>query len=240
MSGFPIWSLTAAVAFLASVLSGVAGFGGAMIFLPVLVYAYGVRASVPILTVSVLLGNLSRVYFNRRELNLRIFALFSLGSVPFAVLGSLVYVSLPGPWIKKAIGLFLVSSVAYQRLRRPLQLRNPWIFAPLGAVSGFLSAILGGIGPLSAPFFLAYGLSKEAFVGTESLCAAGMHLVKTVCYRKLEVLATPELNAGLAFGLVMSAGSYVSRKILERLPRETFLLLVESLLVLIGLYMLVA
>ena len=101
-----VWIGTAAVAFLASTLSGIAGFGGAMIFLPVLVAVYGVRASVPILTVSVLLGNASRVYFNRRELDLRLVGLFSLGSLPFAVLGSFVYVVLPTFWIKKGIGIF--------------------------------------------------------------------------------------------------------------------------------------
>ncbi len=230
------WGAAGAVAFLASVLSGVAGFGGAMVFLPVLVALYGPRASVPILTVSVLLGNASRVYFNRRELDLGIVVLFTLGSVPFAVLGSMVYVSLPPLWIKKAIGLFLVLSVAAQRLR-PVRISRPWVFAPLGAFSGFLSAIVGGIGPLSAPFFLAYGLAKEAFVGTEAFCAAGMHLAKSLAYNRLGVLAGPELAAGLAYGLVMSAGSYVARHILQRLPREKFLFLVESLLVVIGLVM---
>lgn len=229
---------TAVVAFLSSVLSGVAGFGGAMIFLPFLVAVYGVRASVPILTVSVLLGNASRVYFNRRELDLRLVALFSLGSIPFAVLGSFVYVTLPGFWIKKGIGLFLVASVLYRRLYKPYRMRHARLFVLLGAISGFLSAIVGGLGPFTAPFFLAYGLVKEAFVGTEALCAVGMHLAKSIAYSRLEVLGRTELAAGLAYGIIMGAGSYIAKKILERLSREKFLLLVESLMAVIGLYML--
>lgn len=232
--------LTSVVAFFASVLSGVAGFGGAMIFLPFLVALYGVRASVPILTVSVLMGNASRVYFNRRELDLKLVALFSLGSLPFALLGSFVYVALPTFWIKKGIGIFLIFCVIYRRLRRDFQITNPWIFTPLGAVSGFLSALMGGVGPLASPFFLAYGLTKEAFVGTEALSAAGMHLVKAIAYHRLAVLNERELVAGLSFGLIMSAGSYAARKILERMSREKFLLLVEILLTLIGFLMMMA
>lgn len=228
-----------AVAFLSSVLSGVAGFGGALIFLPFLVAAYGAKASVPILTVAVFMGNASRVYFFRRDLNLKIVGLFSLGSVPFAVLGSFVYVALPAFWIKKAIGVFLIASVAYQRLYRPVHFRNPWLFSLLGGFSGFLSAIIGGIGPFSAPFFLAFGLAKEAFVGTEAFCAAGMHLTKTIAYNRLNVLGFQELLAGILFGTIMSAGSYVAKKVLERLSREKFLLIVETLLVLIGFTMLV-
>ena len=233
------WLGTAIVAFISSTLSGVAGFGGAMIFLPVLVASYGVRASVPILTVSVLLGNASRVYFNRRELDLKLVSLFSLGSIPFAVLGSFVYVSLPTLWLKKGIGVFLIGVVLYRRLIREPKVKNPWVFTPLGMVTGFLSALMGGVGPISSPFFLAYGLTKEAFVGTEALCAVGMHLVKSVAYSRLHVLDSPALIAGLLFGVVMSFGSYAAKRILERMTREKFLILVEALLVIVGVVMLV-
>lgn len=235
MDAILLWLGAAVVAFLASVLSGVAGFGGAMIFLPVLILTYGVRASVPILTVSVLLGNASRVWFNRRELDLKLVAWFSLGALPSAVLGSFVYVSLPTFWIKKGIGLFLMVSVLTREIHRDFKLNQAWVFLPLGLVTGFLSALMGGVGPVSSPFFLAYGLTKEAFVGTESLCAVGMHLVKSIAYNRLQVLNQRELLAGLSFGLVMSAGSYVAKKILERLSRRTFLVLVEILLAGIGL-----
>jgi uncharacterized membrane protein YfcA len=233
-----LWLGTAAIAFLSSVLSGVAGFGGAMIFLPFLIATYGVRASVPILSVSVLLGNAARVYFFRRELDLKLVAWFSSGSIPLAILGSIVYVALPTFWIKKGIGLFLVASVIFHRIHKDFRLKKHWIFLPLGGVSGFLSALIGGIGPFASPFFLAFGLTKGAFVGTEALCATGMHLAKSIAYNRLGVLNLKELSAGLSFGAVMILGSYVAKKILERISRETFLVLVEILLAGIGLYML--
>ncbi len=239
MTDIFIWIGAAIVAFLASTLSGIVGFGGAMIFLPVLVAVYGVRASVPLLTVSVLLGNASRVYFNRRELDLKLVLLFSLGALPFAVLGSFVYVALPTFWIKKGIGLFLLVTVLLRHVHRNFKLTKTWVFIPLGAVTGFLSALMGGVGPVSSPFFLAYGLTKEAFVGTEALCAVGMHLVKSIAYNRLNVLNGKELAIGLGFGFVMSGGSYVARKVLERISRERFLLLVETLLTVIGFYMLI-
>ena len=239
MSEILYWFGTSLLAFLASVLSGVAGFGGAMIFLPALVATYGVRASVPILSVAVLLGNASRVYFNKRELNLKLVLLFSLGSIPFAILGSFVYVALPTFWIKKGIGIFLVLTVIFRHVHKNFSLTHAWIFTPLGAVTGFLSALMGGVGPVSSPFFLAYGLTKEAFVGTEALCAVGMHLVKSITYNRLGVLNSKELLIGLSFGLIMTFGSYVARKVLEKLSREKFLMLVEVLLVVIGLSMLI-
>ena len=227
-----------AVAFVSSAISGVAGFGGGMIFLPALVAVHGAKASVPVLTVAVLLGNASRVLFFRRHLDMKVVLLFSLGSVPLAIIGSMVYVTLPAFWIKKSIGAFLLIVVLFQRFYKPVRVGTPWFFLPLGGVSGFLSALVGGVGPLSAPFFLAYGLAKEAFVGTEALCATIMHLVKSITYNRLDILGPRELSAGLLYGGVMVGGSFTAKKILEKLSREQFLHLVEALLFLIGLYML--
>jgi uncharacterized membrane protein YfcA len=237
MNDLLIWAGTAVIAFIASVLSGVAGFGGTMIFLPFLIMTYGVRASVPILTVSVLMGNASRVYFNRRELDLKLVAWFSAGSLPAAIAGSFVYVGLPAFWIKKGIGVFLIICVILRHIHKNFQLKKPWVFFPLGLVTGFLSALMGGVGPVSSPFFLAYGLTKEAFVGTEAFCAVLMHLVKSVAYNRLHILNGRELLVGVSFGTVMSFGSYAARKILERVSRQAFLILVEALLVIIGFYL---
>ena len=132
--------------------------------------------------------------------------MFSIGAIPFAILGSFVYVSLPALWIKKAIGTFLIFSVLFRQFNKDFKLHKPWIFTPLGAVTGFLSALIGGVGPVSSPFFLAYGLAKEAFVGTEALCAVGMHFVKSITYNRLGILGWKELLAGLSFGLIMSLG----------------------------------
>lgn len=48
----------------ASAVAAVAGFGGAVLLLPVLVWVFGVRDAVPILTIAQLVGNGSRVWFN--------------------------------------------------------------------------------------------------------------------------------------------------------------------------------
>src|SRR3989338_6325592 len=174
MTEFLVWGGAAVAAFVASTLSGIIGFGGAMIFLPILISLYCVRSSVPILTVSVLLGNASRVYFNRRELNLKLVLLFLAGAIPSAIAGSFVYVILRTMWIKKGIGIFLLVMVLLRHLQPDFKVTRTGIFVPLGAITGFLSALIGGVGPVSSPFFLAYGLTKEAFVGTEALCAVGM------------------------------------------------------------------
>src|SRR5947209_11873635 len=81
------WSVLGLVALVASTLAGVTGFGGAAVLLPALAAAFGVRQAIPILTVAQLVGNGSRVWFNRRELDLQVVKWFSLGAAPLALAG---------------------------------------------------------------------------------------------------------------------------------------------------------
>jgi uncharacterized membrane protein YfcA len=65
-------AVVAVMAFVAAALAAVTGFGGAVVLLPVLAWAFGVRDAVPILTVAQLIGNGSRVWLNRSELDWRV------------------------------------------------------------------------------------------------------------------------------------------------------------------------
>jgi uncharacterized membrane protein YfcA len=49
------------ISWLAATISGAAGFGGALLLLPILTHILGVKAAVPVLAIMQLPGNLSRV-----------------------------------------------------------------------------------------------------------------------------------------------------------------------------------
>jgi hypothetical protein len=57
----PVLLVLVGAAVVASVVAGVAGFGAGIILLPLLAWVVGVKAAVPVLTITMLLGNISRV-----------------------------------------------------------------------------------------------------------------------------------------------------------------------------------
>ena len=224
----------------ASTLAAVTGFGGAAVLLPVLVVAFGVRDAVPILTVAQLVGNASRVWFNRRELDSRVVAWFTVGAVPFAFLGGVLFARAPSAGLTRLLGLFLLLVVAWRRLRPDARVAPPLrAFALIGAGSSFLSALVGSVGPLMAPFFLAYGLVKGAYIGTEALSTVVMHVTKLVAYRESDVLSGASLLTGLAIAPVMVAGSWAGKRIVDRLPEHVFVILIEAVMTAAGLLFLV-
>jgi hypothetical protein len=224
-----------AAALAASVLAAVAGFGGAVIMLPVLVWAVGIQDAVPILTIAQLIGNLSRVIFNRRELKWAVVWRFALGAVPAAVIGGIIFARAPATALVRVLGVFLVLMIVYRHTywgkKDRMTLGG---FVPLGGVSGILSAVLGTAGPLAAPFFLSYGLIKGAYIGTEAMTAVIMHVTKLGVYGGYALLSAHTLLIGAAIGAVMIPGTYLGKHLLTRVPANIFPYLIEATMLAAG------
>jgi uncharacterized membrane protein YfcA len=228
-------SLLAIIAFIAALLAAVTGFGGAAVLLPMLVAVFGVREAIPILTVAQLIGNGSRVWFNRRELNLAVVGWFALGGVPMALLGGFLFAHAPLAALTRVLGAFLILIVVLRHQPRVKAFRTPLRgFAIIGAASSFVSALLGSVGPLMAPFFLAFGLVKGAYIGTEALSTVVMHVAKLIAYRESAILPAHAVLSGLALGPLMVAGSFAGKNVVDRLPERVFVLIIDLTLLTAG------
>lgn len=108
-----------ACGWLAAAISGAAGFGGALLLLPVLALVVGDKSAVPILTVAQLLGNLSRVGFGWRDARWRPALLFCLGAVPASVVGAWLVVGMQSTLVLRLVGvlLFVVVALRHTRLK---------------------------------------------------------------------------------------------------------------------------
>src|SRR6267143_775305 len=196
------WAVLIVGALVASLVGGVAGFGAGIIMLPLVSWALGVRSAVPVLTVTMLIGNLSRIWWSRGEIDRAVVVRFALGAVP-------------------ATDLFRM------RLRH---------FPALGAFIGLLSALVVTTGPLNTPFFLAYGLRRNAYIGTESVCAMSMHLARGAALARYALLTWETAAVGCVLGGTMFAGAWVGRRALEQMSDRVFLGIIEVLLVAMGLH----
>jgi uncharacterized membrane protein YfcA len=232
--------LLLAAGLVASMVAAVAGFGGAAVLLPVLVLVVGPRNAIPVLTIAQLIGNGSRVALNWDEIERPIVGWFAIGAVPAALLGGLLFAAAPLDALVRLIGLFLLASVAWRHLRpRPSGLLGPRTFTLIGAVFAFASALIGSVGPVMAPFFLRAGLVKGAYIGTEAAATVVMHVTKLVAYGMAALLSTAVVAVGLVMAPAMVAGSWIGKRIVDRLSERVFVAMVEIALVVTGLAFLV-
>jgi uncharacterized protein len=232
-----LWLLLAG--WLAATISGAAGFGGALLLLPVLTTSLGVQAAVPVLTIAQLWGNGSRVWFGRREIEWRPVLYFCLTAVPLSIVGSRLLVELPPRFITAGIGFLLIGIVLLRRSGKNRFQMNDRRLLLGGGLTGFLSGLVGSAGPLGAAFFLGLDLPAGAYVASEAVTAVAMHLTKSVVYQRYALIGASELAYGLLLGVSMVVGSWTGKQIIERLPRDKFILLIEALLVLAALQLIV-
>src|SRR5262245_58533909 len=159
------WAVLIGAALLGSTVGGMAGFGAGIILLPALAFVLGVRAAVVTLTITMLLGNVSRIWWSRAEIQWPIVRRYLLGAIPGTALGVFLFAEVSTAGLSAVVGVFLVAAVP---LRRLLLSRHYTVrlshFTPLGAVTGMVSALVVTTGPMVTPFFLAYGLRRGAFI----------------------------------------------------------------------------
>ncbi len=226
-------------AFLAAAISGAAGFGGALLLLPLLVAYVGTEQAVPLLTVAQLIGNLSRAGFGFSKIQWKSVALFLIGAIPLAILGALSFLQLPKELVTRCIGLAIIIFVGL-KITRVLKLKPGKLLLVLGGgVVGFLSGLVGSAGPIGAVIFLTLGLPPVAYIASEATTALVMHGVKLIIYQQFISLDQEFWLLAILLGIAMILGTWTAKRIIEKITPENFQKYISVLLIAIGLYMLI-
>jgi uncharacterized membrane protein YfcA len=228
--------LICAVGLGAGVLGGVIGFGTTILLMPPLVYFYGPMTAVPVIALVAIVANLARVALWWREIDWKLCGTYAATSVPAVVLGANTLVQFNARLIELILGSFLLLMIPVRRrLRRMDWKPRLGHMALVGAVIGYLTGIVASTGAINTPFFLAYGLLKGAYIGTEAASSLAVFLAKGAAFHQLGVIDARAITQGLLIGVFVFAGSTLSKRLVLRLPEHRFLLLMEAVMAVSGL-----
>ena len=229
-----------AVGLVAGTLSGIVGFGSSLMQMPVLVIAFGPLQAVPIMAIAAVMANLSRVVVWWREIDWPRCIAFAATGAPFGALGAYTLLSLPIRLIETALGVFFIAMIGIRRWMAAHDLRlRPLHLALLGAPVGYLTGIVVSTGPLTAPLFLAAGLAKGTFIGTEAAATLAVFLAKAAVFRGFGALPLEIAVKGLITGSTLMAGAFMAKRLVLQLDAARFRLLMDALMLVSGLVLLV-
>lgn len=221
-------------------LSGVAGFGGGVIVLPVLVWVFGPEVAVPVVALFQLMGTSTRVWLARDHLNWKVVAWFAAGSTPFAILGSFLFIAADTDLLIRGMGGGMIVLVLLTQLPWSRNIRMTlWGFLPLGGASGFLAAVMGIPGPFAPVFYLAYGLKPREYMATFSLGMLLIQVPKLAVYSTGALLTPLVVGLGLSLGVIAIAGAYFGATLLRRVPEKVFAVGINALVAGFGVLFLV-
>jgi uncharacterized membrane protein YfcA len=229
------YALVAATAFLASVVGGIAGYGTGLLLPPVLIPIIGAEAVVPVIGLSALLTNGSRLLAFREHLDLRRALLVSACALPTTVLGAYGYTRLSGPAATILIGAVLVILVPARRLlaRRHGHLGDAGLIAASGGY-GLLVGGTAGSGVFLISMLLASGLSGMAVIATDAAISLPVGIVKTAVFFWQGALPAASIVMAGLIGACAVPGAFVARRLTVGLSLAAHARILDGVVILGG------
>lgn len=210
--------------------------GGAVLLLPVLVFILGSQQAAPTIALAALLANPTRAFIFAKFIDWKVILFLLPGTLIGAILGAYSFTQLNTDSIKLVIGIFLITTIFQDKLENAgfkLMKHVIW-FLPLGAVVGFISGIVGAIGPVYNPFFISYGLTKEHLVATKAFNSFILQAVKVLAYGGFGALNADILLYGVCIGVGAAVGVVLAKYYLLKMDTALFKKLMYAFMPLLG------
>jgi uncharacterized membrane protein YfcA len=225
-------ALIAGMALIASVVGGVAGYGTGALLPLVLVPIVGPEPVVPILSLSALFTNTSRMAAFRRLVDWRRALIVLAAAAPTCALGAWGYSKLSGKGALIVIGGMLVTTVPLRRLmkRRGLALTDRWLAAASFAW-GPLAGGTVGAGILLLSLLMSAGLEGAAVVATDAAVSIGIGLVKFATFGLAGAVTAQVVAVALLIGCVAFPGAFLAKALVERLPVHLHTALLDAIVI---------
>jgi len=212
-------ALVAGVALFASVVGGVTGYGGSALMPLVLVPIIGPEPVVPIVSISGLFNNASRILAFLRFADWKTALIILPTALPLCMLGAYGYTKLTGAGVLIVIGTMLCLSVPFRRMLRHFDIRLGKGGLVAGSAGyGFLAGSTTGAGVILLSLLMAAGLEGAAVVATDAVVSVAIGVTKIFVFGFSGAMTAQVIAFGLLIGLVALPGAFLARAFVERLP----------------------
>jgi uncharacterized membrane protein YfcA len=233
--------LVAAVALFASVVGGVSGYGTGALMPLVLVPLVGPAPVVPIIAISALFSNASRVTAFLKYADWRRALIVILSAVPTCGLGAWGYTHLSSAGAALVIGGMLIVSVPLRRLLKHHNVHIGGRGLTAGAIGyGVVVGGTAGSGVILLSLLMAAGVEGAGVVATDAAISIVISVVKVSVFGLAGVLTAQVIRFALLIGIVALPGAFLARAFVERMPVHVHTAILDAVVLVGGVMMIVA
>jgi uncharacterized membrane protein YfcA len=236
-SDISVWQLAGvgAVAFLANVIGGIAGYGTGALLPLVLVPLIGAAPVVPIVAISAMFTNTGRVLAFRAHADWRRALIALTAAIPTCIVGAWGYTLLTGKGAAVVIGTMLMLTVPLRRLLKHHGVHFGDKGFAAGAFGyGFLVGGTSGSGVIMLSLLMAAGLVGSAVVATDAMISIAIGVVKITVFGLAGVVTAQVLAFSLLIGAGTLPGPFLARALLKRMPVHFHTAILDAVVLLGG------
>ena len=231
-------ALVAGVAMLASVIGGVSGYGTGALMPLVLVPLVGAEPVVPIIAISAMFTNSSRVFAFLKYADWRRAAIVLAASVPTCVLGAWGYTRLSSAGAALVIGGMLIASVSLRRMLRHHGLKVGDGGLGLGSVGyGLVVGSTAGSGVILLSLLMAAGVEGAGVIATDAAISIIISIVKISVFGFAGVITAQVIAFALLIGVVALPGAFLARAFVQRMPVHVHTAILDAVVLLGGVFL---
>ena len=229
------FALVAVTAFCTSVIGGLTGYGTGLLLPPVLIPIIGAEAVVPVIALSAIFSNISRLTAFRAQFNRSIAILIVIFALPGCMLGAYGYTRLAGPSVMLLVGSVTILLVPARRLL--LRLRGNLERRGIIAAASVYGVVVGGTtgsGIILLSILLAAGLTGTAVIATDAAVSIVIGLLKVAIFQATGALPASSWIVGLLIGACAFPGAFVARRLLANVSGHRHTDLLDAVVILGG------
>jgi uncharacterized membrane protein YfcA len=230
--------VTALIIFVGSLLQGLAGFGGALVSMPLILLYAEPKWAAPVVVLCYTINRVPAMFVLRKDLMWDHSLLLIAAAIPGALLGGLLLKSMEPGLIMKIMGTVLILFSAYKVIAPEFKLLFSKIWAiPTGLLSGILGAAFGTDGPPVVVYAALKHWSKEQVIGMLQSFFLFTNFVVVGSYWVHGLLTASVLKVsgvGAPFAVV---GILLALKINRRMSQRRFEVILSVVIGLMGVFL---
>jgi len=223
------------LALLAEVLGTVGGFGSSLFFVPIAGFFLDIHSVLGVTAVFHLASNITKIAMFKRGFDKAMIVKMGIPAVIFVIAGAFLTKYINSKVLEISLAVFLISLSAILIIFRNLQIK-PTSFNAVsgGVISGFVAGILGTGGAIRGLVLAAFNFKMEVFIVTSAIIDLAIDASRSVVYFANGYVHKDDLYLIPILLVVSIIGTFIGKKILEKISEAQFKYIVLGLILVTG------
>lgn len=223
------------LALFAEIIGTVGGFGSSMLFVPIAGYFLDFHSVLGVTALYHLSSNISKIYFFREGFDKKLIINMGISSVIFVIIGALLSNYFPSKTLEILLAIFLISISLILLIFKSIKVQPTQTNSIIGGIlSGFIAGLLGTGGAIRGITMAAFNLKTSVFIATSAVIDLGIDLSRSVVYTYNGFVHKDDLYLIPILLVVSIIGTFIGKKILQKLSEEQFKSTVLALILVTG------